>query len=129
MSYHLDDLRIVHIKNTFELKNIRVSVGCSAKLRKNPNVSFGEEEVELHFDRFGNMLLLLPPFRNLGLEGKLPQKTSRTRTTRQRPPRESGGFLRLKQWRQRNHQGKDLRKETLPKAPENRLAKGRESLI
>jgi len=54
--YDLDDIRIVHIKNTLELKNLRVSEGCLQELRKNPNISIGEEEIELDFDRSGNML-------------------------------------------------------------------------
>lgn len=54
--YDLADLRMVHIKNTLELQTLRVSEGCLAELRTNPNVSIEEGELELGFDRSGNML-------------------------------------------------------------------------
>jgi hypothetical protein len=59
--YDMDDVRIVHIKNTLELMNIRVSEGCLEALETNPNVDIGVEETELNFDGTGN---LLSPFVN-----------------------------------------------------------------
>lgn len=54
--YELDDLRVVHIKNTLELMALRVSSGCVDELRANPNVDINEEEEELCFDDSGNLL-------------------------------------------------------------------------
>ena len=54
--YELDDVRIVHIKNTLELMNLRVSKGCLNELRTNSNVDISEDETELSFDDSGNLI-------------------------------------------------------------------------
>lgn len=54
--YELDDLRIVHIKNTLELMNLRVSRGCLYELRTNSNLDISEDETELSFDDSGNLI-------------------------------------------------------------------------
>jgi hypothetical protein len=71
--YDLDDVRIVHIKNTLELKNLMVSPGCLQELTKNPNIRIGEEEKELDFDRCGNLF------------------SSFTRTKNEKNPAKGGG--------------------------------------
>ena len=38
--YSMDDLRIVHIKNTLELTHLLVSQGCAPQLKANPNLHF-----------------------------------------------------------------------------------------
>jgi hypothetical protein len=53
--YGLDDVRIVHIKNTLELMSLRVSQGCIDELRINPNLEISEDETELSFDASGNL--------------------------------------------------------------------------
>jgi hypothetical protein len=54
--YDLNEVRIVHIKNTLELMNLRVSQGCLEALKTNPNVNFGDDETDLNFDDSGNLL-------------------------------------------------------------------------
>lgn len=54
--YELDDVRIVHIKNTLELMNLRVSQGCLYELRTNPNIDISEDDTELSFDDSGNLI-------------------------------------------------------------------------
>jgi hypothetical protein len=53
--YAVDDVRIVHIKNTLELMTLRASEGCLRALRTNPNVDIGSDETELSFDDAGNL--------------------------------------------------------------------------
>jgi hypothetical protein len=60
--YDLDDVRIVHIKNTLELLNLRASQGCLDDLKANSHVEIDEDETELSFDHAGN---LFSPFINL----------------------------------------------------------------
>jgi hypothetical protein len=54
--YDLNEVRIVHIKNTLELMNLRVSQGCLEALKTNPNVNIGDDETDLNFDDSGNLL-------------------------------------------------------------------------
>ena len=54
--YELDDVRIVHIKNTLELMNLRVSQGCLCELKTNSNADISEDETELSFDESGNLI-------------------------------------------------------------------------
>lgn len=54
--YELDDVRIVHIKNTLELMNLRVSQGGLYELRTNPNLDISEDDTELSFDDSGNLI-------------------------------------------------------------------------
>jgi hypothetical protein len=51
--YELTDVRIVHIKNTLELVNLKVSQGCLHELKDNANVDISEDETDLHFDDSG----------------------------------------------------------------------------
>jgi hypothetical protein len=51
----IEDMRIVHIKNTLELKTLLVSQGCIADLEGKPGIEIGEE-VELEFDQEGNLI-------------------------------------------------------------------------
>jgi hypothetical protein len=50
-----EDVRIVHIKNTLELKKLLVSQGCLDELEGKHGIEIGEE-VELEFDREGNLI-------------------------------------------------------------------------
>lgn len=52
----IEDMRIVHIKNTLELKTLLVSQGCVAELKGKPGIEIGEEDVELEFDQEGNLI-------------------------------------------------------------------------
>ena len=54
--YTLEDLRIVHIKNTMELGIIMVSQGCLADLAASPDVSIDHENVQLEFDSHDNLI-------------------------------------------------------------------------
>jgi hypothetical protein len=57
--YSMEDLRIVHIKNTLELGNLIVSQGCAAQLEMNSNLHFESGACELKFDKSGNLISLL----------------------------------------------------------------------
>jgi hypothetical protein len=50
-----EDVRIVHIKNTLELKTLLVSQGCVAELEGKPGIEIAED-AELAFDREGNLM-------------------------------------------------------------------------
>jgi hypothetical protein len=50
-----EDMRIVHIKNTLELKTILVSKGCLDDLKGKPGIEIGDA-VELEFDQEGNLV-------------------------------------------------------------------------
>jgi hypothetical protein len=54
--YTLDDLKIVHIKNTLELKIIMVSRGCLADLVARPDVSIDRQDIQLEFDSHDNLI-------------------------------------------------------------------------
>jgi hypothetical protein len=53
--YTLDDLRIVHIKNTLELSQLAVSRGCLPDLQGNEAVEIGGDTAGLEFDAEGNL--------------------------------------------------------------------------
>ena len=54
--YTLEDLRIVHIKNTLELRSLMVSKGCLLDLANNHEVDIGSESLALKFDQAGNLI-------------------------------------------------------------------------
>jgi len=54
--YGLDDLRMVHIKNTLELDNLLVSEGCLSDLEGKSGLTIGEEDLHLEFDGSGNLI-------------------------------------------------------------------------
>ena len=54
--YTLEDLKIVHIKNTLELGEIVVSKGCLADLEGRSDISIEGENFPLAFDSLGNCL-------------------------------------------------------------------------
>jgi len=51
-----EDVRIVHIKNTMDLKKLVVSHGCVADLEGRPGIEIEDKDVELQFDRKGNLI-------------------------------------------------------------------------
>jgi hypothetical protein len=55
----VDDVRIVHIKNTMELRRLLVSQGCLADLEGRADIEISDECVELEFDGEGNLISLL----------------------------------------------------------------------
>ena len=57
--YTLDDLRIVHIKNTLEVTKILVSEGCLAALSGKENLEIGGSALQLDFDEAGNLISLV----------------------------------------------------------------------
>ena len=57
--YSMDDLRIVHIKNTLELTHLLVSQGCAPQLKANPNLHFESNTYELAFDGSGNLISMV----------------------------------------------------------------------
>lgn len=57
--YTLEDLRLVHIKNTLELSRVLVSVGCLPQLEGREHVSLEPEE---HFFAFDSEGFLISPF-------------------------------------------------------------------
>jgi hypothetical protein len=54
--YGLDDLRLVHIKNTLELETLLVSKGCLSDLKGKSNLTIEEQDLRLKFDGSGNLL-------------------------------------------------------------------------
>ncbi len=54
--YTMEDLRIVHIKNTLELTKLMISVGCSDSLKKGVELDIGSEDMALTFDDSGNLI-------------------------------------------------------------------------
>jgi hypothetical protein len=52
----VDELRIVHIKNTLELKSLLVSQGCLANLQGKSDLDIGDEDLDLEFDQSGNLI-------------------------------------------------------------------------
>jgi hypothetical protein len=54
--YGLDDVRIVHIKNTLELGSLLVSKGCLPDLQGKSNLTIEEEDLRLEFDGSGNLI-------------------------------------------------------------------------
>jgi hypothetical protein len=53
--YTLDDLRLVHIKNTLELSNLAVSKGCLPDLHAKDSVVVSDDILEFQFDEDGNL--------------------------------------------------------------------------
>jgi hypothetical protein len=54
--YSLDDLRLVHIKNTLELDTLMVSEGCLPDLQGKPPLTIEERDLQLEFDSSGNLI-------------------------------------------------------------------------
>ena len=54
--YSLEDLRLVHIKNTLDLDNLMVSEGCLSDLQGKTHVAIEKKNLRLEFDGFGNLL-------------------------------------------------------------------------
>jgi len=52
----VDELRLVHIKNTMELTSMMVSVGCLDSIDKDRLESIGEEDLDLEFDSRGGLI-------------------------------------------------------------------------
>jgi hypothetical protein len=55
----LQDLRIVHIKNSLDLTSLMVSEGCLPDLAENKNVDISSEVLSMEFDRKGDLISLL----------------------------------------------------------------------
>jgi hypothetical protein len=53
--YTLEDVRIVHIKNTLELSTLAVSKGCLPGLHRKDGVEIGGDILSLEFDEDGNL--------------------------------------------------------------------------
>jgi hypothetical protein len=53
--YTLEDLRMVHIKNTLELSQLAVSKGCLKDLHEKDGVEIGDQILEFRFDKAGNL--------------------------------------------------------------------------
>lgn len=53
--YTLEDVRIVHIKNTLELSTLAVSKGCLPGLHEKDGVEIGGDILSLEFDEDGNL--------------------------------------------------------------------------
>jgi hypothetical protein len=56
--YTVDDLRMVHIKNTLELKKMSVSRGCLPELVDKPGIQISRHDLEIKFDGDGNLVPL-----------------------------------------------------------------------
>ena len=54
--YGLDDLRMVHIKNTLELESLMMSEGCLSELQGKSHVTIEEKSLRLKFDGSGNLV-------------------------------------------------------------------------
>jgi hypothetical protein len=54
--YSIGDVRIVHIKNTLELTRLLVSKGCLSELARKSEIQIENDDVDLVFDRTGNLL-------------------------------------------------------------------------
>jgi hypothetical protein len=55
----MEDLRIVHIKNTLELTNLLVSQGCVPQLEAKTNVQIETDTCELEFDKNADLISLV----------------------------------------------------------------------
>ncbi len=55
----LQELRVVHIKNSLELTSLMVSEGCLPDLAENKNVAVSSEVLSMEFDRKGDLISLL----------------------------------------------------------------------
>jgi len=54
--YHLEDLKLVHIKNTLELTHLIISKGCIDYLKGETAPIIGEDDMELEFDSAGDLI-------------------------------------------------------------------------
>ncbi|MBW1769413.1 MAG: DUF362 domain-containing protein, partial [Deltaproteobacteria bacterium] len=54
--YNMENIRIVHIKNTLELTTLMVSRGCLDSLEGKPDQIIGEGDMELEFDSTGDLI-------------------------------------------------------------------------
>jgi len=54
--YTLEDVRIVHIKNTMELTKLLVSRGCLTALEGKANLEIGHKDLHFQFDQAGNLI-------------------------------------------------------------------------
>jgi len=54
--YNLEDIRIIHIKNTLELTTLMVSRGCLDSLEGKSDQIIGEDDMELEFDSSGDLI-------------------------------------------------------------------------
>jgi hypothetical protein len=54
--YTLEDVRIVHIRNTSTVARLLVSEGCLAALAAGADVAVGEERLLLDFDSQGDLI-------------------------------------------------------------------------
>ena len=52
----VEELRLVHIKNTMEITSMMVSVGCFDSIDKDRVESIGEEDLDLEFDSRGGLV-------------------------------------------------------------------------
>jgi len=57
--YDLEDIRIVHIKNTLELTTLMVSKGCLDHLETKNDPMIGDDDMGLEFDSAGNLIPLM----------------------------------------------------------------------
>jgi len=57
----VEDMRIVHIKNTLELKSLLVSQGCLAHLEGKPDLEIADDDLDFEFDESGNLISPLMP--------------------------------------------------------------------
>jgi hypothetical protein len=57
--YTLNDLRIVHIKNSLELSSLMVSEGCLPELADTQSVNISSEILSMEFDQNGNLISFL----------------------------------------------------------------------
>ncbi len=55
-SYTLEDVRIVHIANTLDLKHLRVSKGCLPNLENNPGIMIEPGASVMAFDESGDLI-------------------------------------------------------------------------
>lgn len=53
--YSLEDVKIVHIKNTMDLTTIIVSKACLPDLESKPDLAIGREDLKMEFDGEGNL--------------------------------------------------------------------------
>jgi len=58
--YTIDDLRLVHIRNTLSLQHLEVSPGCLPHLRRDLDVAVTEAPLPLTFDANGDLVSRLP---------------------------------------------------------------------
>jgi len=54
--YHLEDLKLVRIKNTLELTHLIISTGCIDYLKGETASIIGEDDMELEFDSAGDLI-------------------------------------------------------------------------